>query len=101
MIGVSRNPSEKSKHTATLWGRYVREQARGSGRSGSLTEATPGATTAVKVLKLSVLTTHTATYSLYRADRFNEWAIDKYALCIDDAFYDEDLMRKDLIRGPR
>lgn len=79
---------------------YVREQARGSGLSGSLMEAALEATTAVKVLKLSVLTTNTAAYSLYRSYGFTEWAIDKDALCIDGVFYDEYLMRKDLLRRP-
>jgi len=52
-------------------------------------KAAPEATTAVKTLKLSVLTTNTAAYSLYRSYGFTEWVIDKDALCIDDVFYDE------------
>ncbi len=42
-------------------------------------KAAPEATTAVKTLKLSVLTTNTAAYSLYRSYGFTEWAIDKDA----------------------
>ncbi|MCW2107148.1 UNVERIFIED_ORG: ribosomal protein S18 acetylase RimI-like enzyme [Rahnella aquatilis] len=96
MIGVSNISSAKLSHVATIWGMYVRENARGTGLSFALMEAALQAAGSVQTIKLSVVTTNKAAYSLYRSFGFTEWAIDKKALFVDGVFYDEFLMRRDV-----
>ncbi|WJV54900.1 GNAT family N-acetyltransferase [Prodigiosinella aquatilis] len=99
MIGVSSTSSAKLSHVATIWGMYVREEARGLRLSSGLMAAALEAAGSVKTIKLSVVTTNKVALSLYRSYGFVEWAIDKEALCVDGVFHDEFLMRREVDSG--
>ncbi|MGC0876408.1 GNAT family N-acetyltransferase (plasmid) [Pantoea agglomerans] len=95
LIGLSFSTSSKLNHVATIWGMYVRAGMRRSGLSSGLMEAALEAASSVRTIKLSVVTTNHAAYSLYRSYGFTNWATDTAALYANGIFHDEYLMRRD------
>jgi len=99
IIGLSCNTAAKLKHVATIWGMYVRAEMRDSGLASELLAAAMEAGKAVRTLQLSVVTTNHAACALYRSAGFAVWATHSEALCVDEVFYDEFLMRRDRVKG--
>ncbi|SFD45872.1 Protein N-acetyltransferase, RimJ/RimL family [Sulfitobacter brevis] len=94
MIGVMMGQSEKVRHIATIWGMYVRPQARGTGLSSELLKtAIAEATPSCRTIHLSVVSTNEAARRLYQRAGFVEWAVDSEALFANGSFHDEILMR--------
>ncbi len=95
--GLFRANSPKSRHIATLWGVYLRPEARGIGLARPLIDAvTAEAAKDCRSLRLSVQADNAAAIRLYQAAGFVEWARDHGALLVDGQLYDEILMRRDL-----
>ncbi|NUH66731.1 GNAT family N-acetyltransferase [Sulfitobacter sp. S0837] len=94
VIGILKGQSEKVRHIATIWGMFVRPNARGTGLSSHLLNAAINeGFRDCRSIRLSVVSTNSAARRLYQRAGFAEWAIDRAALCVDGVFYDEILMR--------
>lgn len=95
VIGLRCESAPKLRHIATIWGMYVRADLRGSGLAALLMTAALEAAGPARTVKLAVVTTNQAACALYRAFGFITWATDTAALCVDDVFYDEFLMKRE------
>jgi ribosomal protein S18 acetylase RimI-like enzyme len=96
VIGFARSNSAKTRHIASIWGMYVRQQARGTGLAKNLlAEAMAEGKATCRSLRLSVVSSNLAAFRLYRSAGFSQWAIDTQALKVADTYYDEILMRID------
>jgi ribosomal protein S18 acetylase RimI-like enzyme len=96
VVGLARSNSAKTGHIGTIWGMYVRKQARGTGLAKRLLSAAlqEGRMTCGS-LRLSVVSSNSAAVGLYRSAGFSEWALELRALKVGDIYYDEILMRID------
>ena len=84
------------RHIASIWGMYVRPEARGTGLSRLLmTAAVDEARTMCRSLRLTVVSSNDAAIRLYESIGFKAWATDSEALKVGDVYYDEILMRLD------
>ena len=93
VAGLHFPPSAKLCHKATVWGMYVRPDARGSGLGTALLQRVIAeARDRVEELRLVVVATNTAARRLYRAAGFTEYGTDPRALKLGDAYCDEVLM---------
>lgn len=96
VIGLARSNPAKIRHTASIWGMYVRQQARGTGLAKSLlADAMAEGKTMCRSLRLSVVSSNLAAIRLYQSMGFSQWAVDTEALKVADTYYDEILMRID------
>jgi ribosomal protein S18 acetylase RimI-like enzyme len=96
VVAVARSKGAKMRHIASIWGVYVRRQARGSGVSRSLMAAAlEEARVNCRSIRLSVTSTNIAGIRLYESFGFSTWAVDTEALKVGDTYYDEILMRLD------
>ena len=96
VIAVARSRGAKMRHIASIWGLYVRPEARGSGLSRLLmTAAVDEARTMCRSLRLTVVSSNDAAIRLYESIGFKAWARDSEALKVGDVYYDEILMRLD------
>ena len=96
VAGVARSKGAKMRHIASIWGVYVRQQARGTGLSHSLMAAAlEEARVNCRSIRLSVASSNVAGIRLYESFGFRTWAIDTEALKVGDTYYDEILMRLD------
>lgn len=90
--------SSKMRHSVTLWGVYVRPEARGQGIAGRLIDAccewarAQGAC----IVKLAVVDSNVAAIRAYTDAGFETYGIEPQALCCNGVFYDERLMAKRL-----
>lgn len=95
VVGIAQSQSPKTRHNATIWGMYVRPEARGRGLARALMEAAMAeANGACTSIRLSVVSTNQAALRLYQQMGFTPWAVDTEALLVDGVFYDEVLMRR-------
>ena len=83
----------KQRHKGILWGMYVRRDARGTGLAASLlqhviTHARP----LVEEIRLTVMASNTAAHRLYSAAGFEPYGLERRALKVGDAYYDDMLM---------
>jgi ribosomal protein S18 acetylase RimI-like enzyme len=93
VAGVQFPASAKQRHKATLWGMYVRPEARRLGLATALVEAAVAAARGrVEEVRLAVVATNAAALALYRAAGFRAYATDPRALKVGDAYYDDVLM---------
>lgn len=98
IIGVrKKGRSEKVRHIAVIWGMFVRPTARGTGLSSQLLHAAIGeGFRDCRSIRLSVVSTNEAARRLYQRAGFAEWAVERGALLVNGALYDEVLMRLDV-----
>lgn len=96
-VGVSRDPSPKMRHNASIFAVYVRPEARGTGLARALIEAAIAeAATDCRTVRLLVEAGNIAAQKLYAATGFTVWARDEGLVQIDGQFYDMLVMRRDL-----
>jgi ribosomal protein S18 acetylase RimI-like enzyme len=94
VAGFRLHDSEKTRHRGTLWGMYVRKEARGTGVARRLVDGILAhARTRVEQVALSVWAENAAAIALYRSAGFVVLALDARSLKIDGAYYDELLMQ--------
>jgi ribosomal protein S18 acetylase RimI-like enzyme len=96
MCGIQRGDSPKGKHSALIWGVYVKSQWRGLNLSETLiTNAVEWAQEReVKVIKLAVVTTNTAAIRCYARCGFTTYGTEPQAICFEGVTYDELLMAR-------
>ena len=94
VAGFRLQESEKTRHRGTLWGMYVREEARGKGVAQRLVEGILAhARARVEEVGLSVWTENAAAIALYKSAGFVATSQDARALKIDGVYYDHLLMQ--------
>ena len=87
----------KNAHKGTLWGVYVRPNARRIGIGRGLTETVIDlARTRVELLHLSVTTTNVHALRLYQDLGFVEYGLERDARKVNGRYYDDVLMALDL-----
>ncbi len=85
-------------HKGTLWGMYVRPEARRGGIGRLLVEAvTAHARQSVDVLQLRVIAGNEPARRLYASLGFCEFGLERNALKHDGHYWDEVLMAKSLV----
>jgi ribosomal protein S18 acetylase RimI-like enzyme len=93
VAGFRLHDSEKTRHRGTLWGMYVRDEARGTGVARRLVDGILAHARAhVEQIALSVWAENPAAIALYRSAGFVAFARDERSLKIDGVYYDELLM---------
>lgn len=96
VIAVARSKGAKMRHIATIWGMYVRPEARGTGLSRLLMgAAVDEAKATCRSMRLCVVSSNDAAIRLYESFGFRAWAKDIEALKVGDVYHDEILMRLD------
>jgi ribosomal protein S18 acetylase RimI-like enzyme len=97
LVGVAAfrfHDGQKKRHRGTLWGMYVREEARGKGVARRLVDGILShARQRVEEVDLSVWSENPAAIALYKAAGFVVTAQDARALKIDGIYYDHLLMQ--------
>ena len=91
--GFQRQAGAKRVHKATLWGMYVRRQARGTGLARALVDAVLAhAAGRVELVQLSVVADNLGAQKLYAAAGFVPYGLEAHSLKLDDRYLDEVLM---------
>lgn len=91
----------KEAHKATLWGMYVRPQARSSGLGRRLTEAVIGAARQqAELIQLRVVSGNEAARRLYASLGFAEYGLERNSLKQGGRYYDQVLMALPLVPAP-
>jgi ribosomal protein S18 acetylase RimI-like enzyme len=97
VVGFFVQQGPKVGHKGTLWGMYVRPQARGAGAGRALAEAVMDhARGRVELIQLTVVSGNEAARRLYSDVGFVEYGREIRALKQDGRYYDEVLMAVDL-----
>jgi ribosomal protein S18 acetylase RimI-like enzyme len=95
VAGFYVQPGPKHGHKGTLWGMYVRPQARGAGLGGRLVEAVvEHARTRVELLQLTVISENLAARRLYERFGFAAYGLEKRAAKYHGRYHDDVLMAK-------
>jgi RimJ/RimL family protein N-acetyltransferase len=94
--GIHRGESSKTRHSALVWGVYVRPAWRGLGIADALIDACLawGHAHEVTVAKLSVSTNNMAAIRCYTRCGFTVYGVEPSALYYDSVMYDELLMAR-------
>jgi ribosomal protein S18 acetylase RimI-like enzyme len=88
VAGIYREPGQKSRHKAQLWGVYVTKSHRGRGIGAALVEAALGfarSLNGVRLIQLSVTERAAAALELYRRLGFVSWGVEPDALQVGDS----------------
>jgi ribosomal protein S18 acetylase RimI-like enzyme len=94
IAGFQFHDGEKKRHRGTLWGMYVREEARGKGVARRLVDGILNhARQRVEEVGLSVGAENAAAIALYKSAGFVAIARDARALKIDGVYHDHLLMQ--------
>jgi RimJ/RimL family protein N-acetyltransferase len=96
MTGITHGTRLKDKHSATIWGVYVRPAFRGMRLSDALIESCLAWATerGVKIARLSVTTTNIAARKCYRRCGFVITGIEPAYIYCDGKYYDEHIMSR-------
>jgi ribosomal protein S18 acetylase RimI-like enzyme len=95
VAGFYGQPGPKHRHKGTLWGMYVRPQARGAGIGARLVEAViEHARAHVELIELTVISENLAARRLYRRLGFEEYGLEKRAAKYRGRYHDDVLMAK-------
>ncbi len=98
IAGFAIQQGQKKAHRGTIWGMYVRPNARKTGIGRRLVEAIVDlARQRVELVQLTVVRDNEQARRLYASLGFREYGIEKKALKQDGRYYDEVLMAKDLL----
>jgi ribosomal protein S18 acetylase RimI-like enzyme len=94
MCGIQLGTSPKTRHGATIWGVYVRQQWQGLHIARNLLENCIdwGKQHRVKVAKLAVVADNASAIRCYEGCGFTVYGRDPMAICHAGFFYDELLM---------
>ncbi len=96
--GFMHQGGTKRAHKATLWGMYVRADARGSGLSRGLVEAVlDHARDRVELIQLSVVAGNLGARRLYASFGFENYGIEVHSLKVEGRYLDEVHMVKTLV----
>jgi ribosomal protein S18 acetylase RimI-like enzyme len=99
VVGFRMHGSAKVRHKGTLWGMYVRPEARGTGLAASLVQRViEQARPSLEELLLTVVTSNIAACRLYLRAGFEQYGLERRALKIGNDYYDEALMALSLLR---
>lgn len=94
--------SPKLNHKNTLWGVYVRPQARGTGLAAELLkQVIAQAATRAEEILLTVSASNLPALQLYRKAGFVEYGVERRALKLGERYYDEILMSLPLTQAGR
>lgn len=96
MTGVGRGGSNKTRHTGTIWGVYVRPEWRGQGvaRLLILTCLNWAQTNGLRMLILGVNASNIPAIRLYAACGFSVYGVEPLAIVTGGIDYDELLMAR-------
>lgn len=95
VMGLRIPTATKLKHKATLWGVYVRPQARGLGvASALLAHVLDHAEPLVEGVNLTVGAANQAAIRLYSRAGFIQYGLEQRSLKVGDIYYDEMLMTR-------
>ena len=98
IAGFLQEEGSKRRHKGHLWGVYVRPTARGKGVARTLCEGVIEiARRRVEILQLTVTATNEPARRLYSNLGFLEFGLERRARRVDDRYYDDVLMAKELI----
>jgi RimJ/RimL family protein N-acetyltransferase len=94
MTGIYHRLSNKSKHSATIWGVYVRPQWRGNHVAEALIRSCLAWAKEhdVIIVKLAAVTSNQAAIHSYERCGFSTYGIEPKVIFHDDQYYDEYLM---------
>ncbi|MBO3759462.1 GNAT family N-acetyltransferase [Ciceribacter sp. L1K22] len=93
IIGLRVPTEEKMRHKASLWGFYVRRDARRTGVGRALLDhAIAYAAAVVEEVTLIVEAQNAPALALYRQIGFEQYGLEKRSLKIGDVYHDEVLM---------
>lgn len=96
MCGLHCGESPKTRHSAIIWGVYIRPDWRGLGIAGALIQQCLawGRTHGIKVVKLGVSTNNEAALRCYEHCGFKVYGREPQALYYQGVMYDEFLMTR-------
>ena len=95
-IGILRGDRPKTRHSAGVWGAYVRPEWRGFHIAGALIESCIiwAKSRKVVTVKLAVVTSNAAAIRCYEQCGFKTYGTDPRVIYYDGKFYDEYLMAR-------
>jgi RimJ/RimL family protein N-acetyltransferase len=97
IAGLAIPQAQKKAHKGTMWGMYVRPDARGAGIGRRLMEAVIElARHCVELVQLTVVRDNDRARRLYASLGFQEYGAERHALKHNGRYYDEILMAMDL-----
>ncbi|HEY5729543.1 MAG TPA: GNAT family N-acetyltransferase [Anaerolineales bacterium] len=96
MTGIRRGESAKTKHSAGIWGVYVRPEWRGLRIAEGLMDLCLewAGLRKIQIVKLAVVSTNESAIRLYERSGFIVYGTEPRALYHDGQYYDEHLMFK-------
>jgi len=98
MMGIRRGETSKTKHSASIWGVYVRPKWRGLRIAESLIEACIGWAKSkdVNIIKLGVVAASTSAVHFYQRCGFTIYGTEPRGIFYDGQYYDGYLMYRSL-----
>lgn len=98
MTGIYKNMGKKARHSANVWGVYVRKGWRGKRISEVLLRSCLGwaREQGLSIVKLAVVTSNTSALKTYERCGFSIYGIEPKAIFHDGKYYDEYLMSLEL-----
>jgi RimJ/RimL family protein N-acetyltransferase len=96
MCGIRRESSAKTRHSAIIWGVYLRPAWRGHQIGQRMIAACLdwAERQQVRIVKLGVVTTNTAAIRCYVQSGFTVYGVEPQAICYAGRCYDELLMAR-------
>ena len=100
MTGIRRGDSSKTKHSAGIWGVYVRPEWRGLHIAEGLIDMCGewAKLQNVEIIKLGVVSTNESAVRLYERIGFTVYGTEPQGIFYEGTYYDEHLMSKSLTR---
>lgn len=98
MTGIRKGESPKTKHSAYIWGVYIRPEWRGLHIAGTLIEISTAwaRERGVVILKLGVMANNESAIRCYKRIGFTIYGTEPRTLFHDGQYYDEYLMSRDI-----
>jgi GNAT superfamily N-acetyltransferase len=99
VAGLRMHAATKLRHKGILWGMYVRPAARRTGLAAALVQRViEYAEPLVEGISLTVVASNAVALRVYSAAGFEQYGLERRALKIGDAYFDEVLMTLSLPR---
>lgn len=98
MAGIRRGDSTKLRHSAMIWGVYLRPEMRGQRVADALLAACLAwaESQAVRIVRLSVVSSNGSALRLYLRHGFTIYGVDPEVLYVDGMYHDELLLARRL-----